>query len=343
MKAGTKKIPPAHLGADWQAHPEGFQFLAEWMSEKTSFCFQTSGSTGPPKEITVSRNQIEASARATIKRFKLGSRDHALVCIPTHYVGGKMMLIRALIAGMEITLGLPSKDPLLAFPEAHSFTFTAMVPMQLEEILNREGGLAQIKRFKVVLLGGAPASTHVEEICKAHALPVWQTYGMTETVSHVALRNLGANTKTYHRLQGVEIGINEENCLWIKGPMTDGKIIQTTDIVEMTGKKSFIWKGRADFVINSGGLKLHPERIEKAIEEMNILHVPFLVVAEQDRKLGQKAVLLLESERPLPNESEVLVKIKKILGSKYAPKVIRTVPQLKYTDSGKVDRKAYHL
>lgn len=337
-KQHFNKIPPGFTGLQGLENTEALSFAALWVAGTPSFALQTSGSTGLPKTITVRRSQMEASAKATLEFLNLGKEDKALIALDPKFIGGKMMIVRCLIGGMQAHIQAPVADPLRSYPVNHGFRFTAMVPMQLQNILHRDKGLEQIQGFKAILIGGAPVSHELERLCKVHQLPVWQTYGMTETVSHIAVRHLGKGQQRYQTLPGVHIGKDDRSCLWVRGPMTLEEVVQTNDLVEIKDINQFSWLGRIDFVINSGGLKLHPELLEKQIQSLGLVHQPFVLLGVPDEVLGDKLVMLMEgSEVPAPEVQEA---IKLHLGSKYAPKNYKCVPSLAYIGHQKINRKA---
>lgn len=333
-----EKVPPGFSTQAGFKNTEALAFAADWVSGAQTFQLRTSGSTGTPKIITVTREQMEASARATLTFLGLGKLDKALIGLDTGFIGGKMMIVRVLLSGMKAHLQTPEADPLLAHPTDHDFTFTALVPFQLQHILQRKNGVAQLQRFKAILLGGASISPELENQCREHHLPIWQTYGMTETVSHIALRHLGKGEVFYKTLPEVRIGTDDRSCLWVSGPMTNHELIQTNDLVKLMDTNRFSWLGRADFIINSGGLKLNPEELERQIQSLGLIQSPFLLVGIPDEQLGEKVVMLLEGS-DVPS-LDVQRNIKERLGSKQAPKSYTCVPALPYSSNNKINRKA---
>ena len=315
---------------------DALAFAADWYSGKSTFELKTSGSTGRSKTIVVTRAQMIASVQGTINALHLTNVDHSLLCLSTQYIGGKMMMVRAMELGNKCTIVPSQKDPLVKYSTQHKFTFTALVPTQLQEILKRENGIEQLKSFKAILIGGATISQNIRELCIIHKLPIWQTFGMTETVSHIALRNLGNGETNYKCMEGIEIGTDKRGCLWIEGAITNHTKIQSNDIVELISPTEFSWIGRYDNVINSGGVKLYPEEIESEISSLIPPNLSYFIYGLDDQKWGQKAVLFLETkETPM----DLLTQIKTVIGSIKCPKEIILVDEFERTTNGKTQRK----
>lgn len=315
---------------------DALAFAAEWYSGKSTFELKTSGSTGPSKIIEVTRAQMIASAQGTINTLQLTIDDHSLLCLSTQYIGGKMMMVRAMELGNKCTIIPSQKDPLAKYPTKHKFTFTALVPTQLQEILNRENGIEQLKLFKAILIGGGSISLNINELCVNNQLPIWQTFGMTETVSHIALRNLGNVESNYKCMEGIEIGVDDRGCLWVEGAVTNHERIQSNDNIDLISATEFKWIGRYDNVINSGGIKFYPEEIESEISSLIPSNISYFIHGVVDQKWGQKAMLFLEAkEAPI----DLLDQIKSALGSIKCPKEIVLVDEFERTTNGKIQRK----
>lgn len=276
------------------------RFCREWLSGKPTFTLHTSGSTGTPKSIELTRTQMVASALLTGETFGLQPGDRALCCLNVAYVAGVMMLVRAMELRLDLTVVEPAANPLASLPDNVHFDFCAFVPVQLQTILeNTPARLPVIDGAKAILLGGAPVSGSLAEKLQTLAAPVFSTYGMTETVSHVAIRRLNGpgRSDAYHLLRGVEAGTDDRDCLWVRGPMTDFSPVQTNDVVEFTNSQTFRWLGRFDSIVNSGGVKVVPERVEAALEPL--LRQAgcggrFFVCGLPDERLGQRLTAVLE-------------------------------------------------
>lgn len=326
--------------------PEGIilRFCSEWLAGKESFTVHTSGSTGKPKPILLSRRQMIASARQTIKALGLKEGANALLCINPAYIGGKMMLVRAMEHNMALTVLEAEANPLLKLPTDSSIDFTALVPLQLESILQQNHSRAVLKKMKAVIVGGAPVSWKLRQQLQDINAPVYSTYGMTETVSHIALLHLnsGENSPYFQAFPEIRLSLDERGCLIIEGEVTDGVKIVTNDVVELADANKFRWIGRADNIINSGGVKIHPEKIENIID--NYLKETgqsrkIFAWGIPDEKLGQKLVLFAEGE-PLSVEAEK--QIRDLLALKLAkyeqPKSIFYLPEFRLTPSGKIQK-----
>ncbi len=270
-------------------------FLMDWLDEKDSIEVKTSGSTGKPKTIKVKKQAMVNSAIATGNFFKLKSGDSALHCLPSRYIAGKMMLIRAMILGLQLDLVEPTSKP--KFNRNKGYDFCAMLPMQLQN------SLEVVDHIKTIIIGGAPASKQlIRDIqnCKAK---VFETYGMTETVSHIAVKKLNhienvtlsaVERSHFKTFPDVKITQDERGCLLIDAPnFCDSKII-TNDIVNLHSGTEFEWLGRFDHVINSGGIKIYPEQLERKLEDK--LNQRFFIASVDDNLLGEKVILVLEGE-----------------------------------------------
>lgn len=264
-------------------------FLFEWTNDRDVVEVRTSGSTGLPKIIKLKKQAMVASALATGNYFNLEPGNTCLHCLPTHFIAGKMMLIRAMILGLEITTVEPLSKPV--FDTDTAFDFVSMVPIQLEK------SLKNIDNMKLILVGGAPVSKKLASKL-AHAKPaVFETYGMTETITHIAAKRLNGDVKSrnFTTLPGVMVSIDERNCLVIKAPYLSDDPIITNDVVSLVSETEFNWLGRADHIINVGGVKLQPEAIEEKLHSK--IDKRFFITSENDSKLGEHVVLVIESEK----------------------------------------------
>ncbi|QJW90399.1 AMP-binding protein [Spirosoma taeanense] len=337
---------------------EALAFCRAWLSGQTTFTLHTSGSTGTPKPISLTRAQMRASAHLTGLTLGLLPGDTALVCLNIRYVAGVMMLVRGLELGLPMTILEPTSNPLADFRPTKSgslsapFAFSALVPLQLQTILEETPEKIPILNgMKAILVGGAATSPALEQALQVLTAPVYATYGMTETVSHIAFRRLNGPTATdvFTALPGVEMGTDERGCLHITSAATNFERIQTNDVVELVNPPTdsatrFRLLGRSDRIINSGGVKVQPERIEQLIETVltSFGPVPRLFVAGlPDKRLGQRIVLVSEGkaidDAPWANVQEA---IRAQLGPYAVPKERLTVPRFAETPTGKIDRTA---
>ncbi|MFN3403623.1 MAG: AMP-binding protein [Cytophagaceae bacterium] len=320
-----------------------FQFCREWLIGKSDFIITTSGSTSVPKPVHLSRKQMEASAAMTGKALSLSPGDKALVCLNTDYIAGKMMLVRGMYLNLELYITKPTSFPFEDFDSGIKFHFTALVPLQLEKLLEYSGFNEFCKEMKAIIVGGAPVSENTEAKTAMIDVPVYATYGMTETVSHVALRRMNGMTKSsvYTLLEGITAGADERGCLWVKGEVSNNETVQTNDIVEFVGNNQFIWKGRYDNVINSGGIKIFPEELEKeiaAVFQSLKISSRFFISSIPDQKLNEKVILIIETIEKY-DEAELMRSLKKSIDSYKTPKKIYYLSRFIETESGKIDRK----
>ena len=321
-------------------------FCEDWMSGKKSYSINTSGSTGIPKPIAITREQMEVSAKMTIKALSLQPNDNTLVCLNTSYIAGKMMLVRGMVGKLNTYVVEPSANPLVQLRDELHIDFMAVVPMQMETMIDVGGNtLEQLNRMKAVIIGGAPISQALQKQIKHLKCPVYATYGMTETVSHIALKRLNGleAPDVYKVLGGVNIGQDNRGCLTINSALTNHKNITTNDMVELVDAQSFKWLGRVDNVINSGGIKVHPEQLENQVK--NILHEQnidcnLIIAGAHDSTLGEKVVLILETDEldriTIENLKDYL---KQSLPAYHVPKGIYCLEKFVYTETNKVKRK----
>ena len=335
--------------SDYAALPKTLQsaliFAWQWVQGYESFAVPTSGSTGSPKLITVSRRRMLVSVQMTQQALSLTHKNTALLSLNPDFIGGKMMLARALQLGMDMVWVSPSAHPLRGL--THPTDFLALVPLQLQTIL--EDKADYLNRKHAILIGGAPVSAHLEETVRTRIdSPVYSTYGMTETLSHVALRRLnGAEASPYFQMLGdTQLDTDERGCLRLRGSITDHQWLITNDLVEIVDARHFRWQGRYDWVINSGGVKISPEQLEPTVEpilaafyEVRKQPLPrFFVAGVPDERLGERVVLLVESDKS--ERDELLDKLKAQLPPYYAPREIKHIATFAETSSGKVDRRA---
>ena len=306
-------------------------FLINWLDEKAYVLVNTSGSTGAPKPIKVQKAHMVHSALATAKHFNLPEKTTALLCLPAHYIAGKMMLVRAIVLGWHLDTAQPKVNPLDTVYKRYDFC--AMTPLQLDNSLSR------LHLLNKLIVGGgaipAPLIPKIQDI----TTKIYETYGMTETVTHIAARRINSKKKKdliipFKTLNRVTVECDERGCLVIKAPHVSSDPVVTNDIVEVLTYKKFIWLGRIDNVINSGGVKLHPEQIEHKLGA--IIDSPFFVAGLPDEKLGEKLVLFIEQEKPLvfPEAFERTMGLDKF----EHPKEIISVPSFQRTTTGKIQR-----
>lgn len=280
-----------------------------------------------------------ASAKATQEFFKTDETTKLLCCLDSKYIAGKMMLVRSMVWNCQIQLTEPKSNPLLEIIEIPDFL--AMVPLQVEACLLNKASLQKLKGVKHLIVGGAPLSSVVKRQLVENEIQAYQTYGMTETVSHIALAKIDHKEPIYKILPGVEFGVDTRNALWVKSPMSNNEKVQTNDLVELIDQHSFRWLGRADFVINSGGVKLHPELLETKAERAIHSFYPssaFFFFGINDEKLGEKLCLAIEAKDVAKTQNEFLERLKMTLDKYEMPKNIYIISEFKRTSSGKINR-----
>jgi O-succinylbenzoic acid--CoA ligase len=333
------------------------QFAQQWLSGQEAFTVQTSGSTGKPKPILLTRRQMVTSARLTGQVVGLQPGDQALVCVSVAYIAGIMMLVRGFELGLHLTIVDPVSQPLAQFPSTTHFDFTAMIPLQLQETL--QGALHArtiLDGMKGILIGGAPVSQMLEDRLQGITAPIYHTYGMTETVSHIALRRLNGPQRSacYMPFDGVHLGQDERGCLTITSVLTRGETLQTNDLVEVYADGSFRWLGRIDNVINSGGVKVQIEKVETVIEawlaryqEGRYADRRFFVAALPDSRLGQMVIAAIEGEpfgggKTLSPEMTATIRhmLQQVLTPYEIPRQWYFLSRFLETPTGKIDRLA---
>ncbi|WP_026981661.1 AMP-binding protein [Flavobacterium suncheonense] len=297
------------------------RFVLEWFDANDFITLTTSGTTGKPKEIHLKKEAMVNSAFATAEFFNLEEGCKALHCLPTQYIAGKMMLVRAIVCGWQLDLVKPDAHPLDGNDAAYDFA--AMVPLQVEN------SIAELYRVKKTIIGGAKLNPMLAGKLKTLPVSVYETYGMTETITHIAAKKV--QEQAFSVLPGITIGTDERNCLVIEAPRVSDEKIVTNDVVEIVNSNQFKWLGRYDNVINSGGVKLFPEKIEEKLSGK--IPYRFFVIGKPDARLGEKLLLVIEAE---PYDIQTLVF--DVLDKFEKPKEILFVPKFRETETGKIKR-----
>jgi o-succinylbenzoate---CoA ligase len=325
--------------------PIGFQipqelndFVKQWKSDLEYFTLQTSGSTGKPKQIRVRRQSMIRSAELTGQVLELKKGDTALLCMPLEFVAGKMMLVRALVLGLNLVVVKPSSAPLTQVSSETIIDFAAMTPMQVQETLKEPETFNKLSQIKKLIIGGAPVSRQLENELQQLPGEVYETYGMTETLTHIALRKINGNKRSefFSVLPGIKISSDNRGCLIIQAPHLDDPDIITNDLVEIISPTQFRWLGRADNVINSGGIKIFPEQLEKKLQ--NVIKERFIVTGMPDGKLGEKLVLVIETSTPEKFEALPGLIAEK-LESYEKPRETIFLEKFPETSTGKINRR----
>ena len=267
------------------------EFVSDWQSDSSTLLVHTSGSTGKPKPMLVEKRRMEASARITCGFLGLRAGDTALLCMPLDFIAGKMVVVRSLVWGLRLVAVEPSGHPLKGLTE--SPTFAAMVPMQVYNSLKVEEERRLLRGITHLIIGGGAVNSDMAEELRGFPNAVWSTYGMTETLSHIALRRLsGAEaSEWYEPFDGVGVTTNADGCLVIDAPAVCAQPLVTNDIAEVAPDgRRFRIRGRRDNVVCSGGLKLQIEEMEARLQPH--LNVPYMISKRPDDKFGEAVVLL---------------------------------------------------
>jgi O-succinylbenzoic acid--CoA ligase len=320
-------------------------FSQLWLNNTSVFTHQSSGSTGTPKNLKINRSQMQASAAATVSSLGLRAGDTALLSISADFIGGKMMIVRALEHNLNLIVGDVSANPLMHLQSDQEIDFFSFVPYQFSKILESKdmSSINRLNKAKAIILGGAAVDKTLEIAIKnLIATPVYSTYGMTETVSHVALKRLnGMEDEHFEALQGTHFSQDKRSCLVIHAPqITGNEKLSTNDVVQLIDDQHFEWLGRYDFVINSGGIKLHPEQIELRIEKLLKvagIRNSFFVFGQPDVQFGSRLCLITEGPT---NKITLMALLKKQLEPYEVPKAIFETNQFRKTKSDKLNRKA---
>ena len=307
-------------------------FLDEWNNPKNTVEVQTSGSTGVPKCIRVEKQRMLNSARITCDFLGLKAGDTALLCMPLDYIAGKMVVVRSIECQLRLTTVEPSGHPLKDI--STSFDFAAMVPMQVYNSLQVPEEREKLRTIKHLIIGGGPINDDLQQQLSRFPNNVWSTYGMTETLSHIALRRLNGENASlwYTPFSTVSISLNTNGCLVIEAPLVHEGRLETHDRAEIRDGK-FRILGRLDNVINSGGIKIQAEEVEEMLRPH--IKMPYLISKCRDEKFGEVVVLLTEC----PDLSLVKEICCNILPKFWQPKHYLYTSHIPLTGTGKPARK----
>ena len=309
-------------------------FLQEWFDKSDVVWVHTSGSTGTPKQLQVKKEHMRNSARATCDFMKLKADDEILLCMPVKYIAGKMMLVRAAVANLSVWVVTPSGRPLKSFSKV--VDFAAMVPLQIFNTLQVESEKIRLQRIKHLLIGGGSIDEAMATELLQFPHGVYSSYGMTETVSHIAIRELSGveASEWYYPFPSVKLSQTDQGALIIDAPLVSDSQLITNDVIEFNSDGGFRILGRLDNIINTGGVKIQAEKVEQKIE--NLIDCPYVVTSRRDAKLGEAVTLLIESN--LCDVSQLKEALKERLTSYELPKDIFLVETLPLTDTQKIKR-----
>lgn len=339
----SKEISLKSLFPQTEFEEKVISFLQEWFSESTTVKVQTSGSTGNPKIFDVEKKKMLDSAKTTCDILGLKRADYAIICLPIEYISGKMMVVRAIERGLKLVLKTPSSIPLSELEQ--EIDFCAMSPLQVENSLDK------IPFIKNLIIGGAAISENLKNkiittlqnhqpSTDNHQPRIYETYGMSETLSHIALKEIYPKAdECFTVLDGIEISLDEKGCLKINAPKLNPEILQTNDLVEINEENQFKFLGRIDNVINSGGAKIFPEELEALVKKKIPNEVAFVGVP--DEALGQKLILIVENvSLDQIHEKEIINHLSQINYQQkfHQPKKIIFIDTFPRFDNGKLNR-----
>lgn len=307
------------------------ELVRQWNDFQDTYETKTSGSTGNPKAVQLTRKQLEASALRSNQYFNLSENSHALLCMNPSTIGGKMVIIRALVGNYKLTVVPASGNPLIELNDSEPFDFASLVPYQLNRILSENPD--KLSNFHQILLGGMPLSTKRENELLQLQPTFFIGFGMTETVSHIAIRQIGE--QRYTCLEGVSIDEIDDHRLVISDQHLGIERLETTDIVKIYPPNQFEWLGRRDFAINSGGIKIHPEALEK--ELTTLILSPFIIAGIPDTTLHEMCVLISEKTLSEVQQAEIKQEVTRVFGKYAVPKKFFVSPIL-LRENGKIDR-----
>ncbi len=314
-----------------------YSFINEWISDTPTITVKTSGTTGLPKIITFRKDQFISSAMMTCNYFNLTDDKKALLCLSPDYIAGKMMVVRAFVSGMDLITLEPSDKPLLGIA-GEKIDFAAFVPLQVQNLIGNEISKKRFQTFKNVLIGGAPISPLLEKELESCTNAVYATFAMTETLSHIALRRLSGKSRSdkYFALQGVDFEKDDRGCLIVNAPLMNDAPVITNDVIELYDSTHFKWLGRFDNVINSGGVKIHPEIVEHKLTAL-LPNRRFFISSIPDERLGQKMVMVIEGGGDF-DITAIKNEAGNILSKYEIPKEYYVVGKFLETASGKVKK-----
>ncbi len=313
-----------------------YNFILEWIFPDSYIKVKTSGSTGSPKWIKIEKDRMIQSALMTGRFFDLKKSDKALLCLPVDFIAGKMMVVRSFVLGLDLVPINPSGNPLEKM--VGTVDFAAMTPLQISNILNEKAGTDKLNRIGKLIIGGADIHPELLNKIKTLKNETWQTYGMTETITHIAVRKLNPpdETEFYQALPGVIFDQDERDCLIIQAPHLSVTQVITNDIVELKNEREFKFIGRYDNIINSGGIKLSPEKIEAKLNPH--IHHRFIIAGLPDVRLGQKLVLIIENQEIEDIDLRKLAEQSNLRNFEIPKQVIFSAP-FSLTENGKINRK----
>lgn len=326
-----------------EAEAAALDFCRKWFSPGETMQLRTSGSTGTPKTICATKAAMRASARRSCGFFGLTRGSTAVLPLPLDYIAGKMMMVRALVAGLDLRVVHPTSeifDKLATLPSTHQHpAFMPVVPMQIQRILARPDAAALLSRVRCLLIGGSFVDASIEQALADIPTQAYVSYGMTETLSHIALRRINGPHRSdlYTPLQGISTSLSDSGTLTISVPDQGIDQIITNDLAELLPDGRFRILGRIDAVINSGGIKIQAEKLERQLKQATGLTV--VAVGTPHPLLGECVTLLWENHTE--DNSRAIIELACLQLAPYErPKRLLPVETLPRTTSGKIARAA---
>ena len=321
------------IGCTEEFKAELLDFLDEWYDCDTEVSVRTSGSTGVPKVMRINKECMRQSALLTCSFLGLKAGDTALLCMPVRYIAGKMMIVRAIVGSLKLIAVTPSANPMAEVEE--QISFVAMTPMQVQSSLQNVVEHERLQAVGSLIIGGGAIDSMLENELRHFPNAIYSTYGMTETLSHIAMRKLSGNDAThyYTPLPFVDLSLSENDTLIIYAPRVCSKKLVTNDVAELLADGRFRIKGRTDNVINSGGVKIQAEEVEASLQEYTNNEIA--ITSIPDERYGEALVLLIEE-----GISDKLTKAISNLPKYHKPKQHAVVKKIPQTPTGKKDRVA---
>ncbi len=312
---------------------ELYLFYKKWFDNNDNIDVKTSGSTGQPKTIRFKKWQLVRSAQQTGDYFQLAGMDNCLLCLPVQFIAGKLMVVRAMVYDLDLLVVEPSLKPLQGLGK--TVDFAAMTPQQVLVSIN---GKEDFSGVQSLIIGGGEVSRELVSKFQTISTSCYATYGMTETLTHIAVKQLNGTKAQdcFTCLPGISINTDSRSCLVINADYLDNEI-HTNDVVELLEENKFRWKGRIDNVINSGGIKIFPEQIEQELAPL--IPAKYFIASMPDSFLGEKVILVIEGNELSGIDENFLLKLKELLPRHHSPKEIFYLKQFTYTISGKINRR----
>ena len=323
---------------DWEK--QIWQFIVDWLNpDITTLQVFTSGSTGAPKAITHTKLAMINSAAATCTALQLEPGYNALLCLPVSKIAGMMMVVRSIYGKMKLVCIRPSSTPFNSLPDELKIDFAAFTPMQFYEVIASRSSYNKANKMDKIILGGEDLRLESIHFIRELKSEVYTTFGMTETISHIALKRINGDSPdaNFKVLPGIHISVDGRNCLVVEAPSLGQPRLVTNDVINLVNENEFQWRGRVDNVVNSGGVKIQPEEIERQL--LGLLYAPYFVGSIPDALTGEKLVLAIEKQSLTDAEKSELTTAFDKLEKIQRPKQVLLIPKFVRTENGKIKRK----